>query len=346
MRLPASLAKPGNERPRPTVISHPGARAGAHLIVPALQLSILISTHNPHPVRLQRTLAGLRAQTLPIGEWETILIDNASSPALVAADWSAHAPANFRLVREPETGLSHARRHGFAVARGDFAVLVDDDNILAPDYLATVLLLFAQHPKIGALGGQSLPEFEGTPAEWTKEFHPLLALRDLGPVPHISHGLRPEGSARNEYPPFAPIGAGMALRRSAWSPWLHHHPNQSELISDRRGNELTSGGDNDIVLCAMHAGYEVGYFPALSLTHLIPNSRLEPDYLARLNRGIQKSWMQVLALHDANPWPPLTPASAALRKLKAWFTHRAWMAHSAQIRWQGTCGHFEGRIKS
>ena len=69
-----------------------------------------------------------------------------------------------------------------------------------------------------------------------------------------------------------------------------------------------------------------------------------PGYLARLNRGIQKSWVQVLAQHDASPWPPLTASGAALRKFRAWFTHRAWSSPAAHIRWQGACGHFAGRI--
>jgi hypothetical protein len=94
----------------------------------------------------------------------------------------------------------------------------------------------------------------------------------------------------------------------------------------------------------MRAGWEVGYFPELSLTHLIPAGRLEPTYLSRLNRGIQKSWMQVLTRHEANPWPPLTPVGAALRKLKVWFSSRAWSSPAARIRWQGACGHFDGRV--
>jgi len=319
-------------------------RCRAQLIVSALQFSVLIPTHNPHAGRLQRALAGLRAQTLPGDQWETILIDNASSPALNTADWSAHAPANFRLVREPETGLSHARRRGFSEARGEFAVLVDDDNVLAPDYLANTLALFARYPQIGALGGRSLPEFETTPPEWTKEFQPLLALRDLGSEPLVSRGLRPDGLARNEYPAFAPMGAGMALRRPAWTAWLKSRDDQRDLISDRKGSELTSGGDNDIVLCAIRAGWEVAYFPTLSLIHLIPDSRLEPEYLARLNRGIQKSWMQVLTLHDANPWPPLSPLAARLRQWRAWFTYAGWQRPAGHIRWSGAAGHFAGRV--
>ena len=179
-----------------------------------------------------------------------------------------------------------------------------------------------------------------TPPGWTGEFHALLALRDLGPAPLVSHGLRAAATGRNEYPDFAPIGAGLALRRAAWQAWL----GQASALSDRRGGELTSSGDNDIVLCAMGANWEVGYFPTLSLTHLIPANRLEAAYLAQLNRGIQQSWMQVLILHNASPWPPLSPLGALLRKIKAWFTYQAWRHPAELIRWQGACGHFDGRV--
>src|SRR5690349_851452 len=123
-------------------------------------ISVVIPTHNPHAGRLQRTLHALRAQTLPADQWECLLVDNASSPALSPADWSRHGPANLRFVAEAQPGLSHARRCGFRAGRGDIFVLVDDDNELVPDYLAEVQRLFAAHPQVGALGGRSVPEFE------------------------------------------------------------------------------------------------------------------------------------------------------------------------------------------
>lgn len=308
-----------------------------------MRLSVIIPTHDPHPERLRRTLLGLQAQTLPLAAWETILVDNASSRFPDDSTLADSVPANLRCVREPVLGLTAARRTGFATVRGDLAVLVDDDNVLAPDYLATVLALFETLPSVGALGGRSVPEFESEPADWIREFYPLLALRDPGPSPLIASSLRAPGADREEFPPCAPIGAGMALRRAAWTAWLAARADGA-VLSDRRGQELTSSGDNDIVLCALRAGWGVAYSPRLSLTHLIPTRRLDPDYLARLNRGINQSWMQVLTLHAVNPWGPLTRRGAALRKARAWFTRHAWTSAAAHIRWQGACGHFDGRV--
>jgi len=307
-----------------------------------MNLSVVIPTHNPDPERLRRTLLGLRGQTHPAADREVLLVDNASTRFPAADFFAGCAPENFSVVAEPDLGLTAARRRGLSAARGQFAVLVDDDNVLAPDYLATVTALFAAHPQLGAAGGKSLPEFGAEPAEWVREFFPLLALRDLGETPLIAPTLRPAGASRNEYPLCAPIGAGMALRRAAWEAWVKS--SATSALSDRRGTSLSSSGDNAIVLQVMQAGWSVGYFPSLVLTHLIPAGRLDADYLARLNRGIQESWMQVLALHQASPWPPLSPLGARLRQMRAWFTQRAWSSPAARIRWQGACGHFAGRV--
>lgn len=306
-----------------------------------MHLSVVLPTHNPNPGRLARTLAGLAAQTLPAAEWEALLVDNASSPALTAATIATlGALGNLRLIAEPELGLTAARRSGFRAARGELIVLVDDDNVLAPDYLARAIAIFDAHPRLGAIGGRSLPEFEQTPHPWVREFDHLLACRDLGPEPRIATAQpSPPGQPRH-YPAAAPIGAGMALRRQAAASWLDSTTDPT--LTDRRGTELTSGGDNDIVLTVART-WDVGYFPALVLTHLIPSSRTTRTYLAKLNHGIARSWIHVLAKHRACPWAPVAGWTVPLRQAKAWFTYRAWSGPAAHVRWQGACGHFKGR---
>ncbi len=308
-----------------------------------IQVSVIVPTHDTHAERLRRTLEGLAAQTLPAEAWELIVVDNASTPALTPEIFPPALLGRARIVAESRLGLSQARARGFAEARGACIVLVDDDNVLAASYLETAVALLERHPDTGLVGGKSVPEFERQPEPWQEEFFPLLALRDPGDSPLLSDTGTVAGDFR-EYPPYAPIGAGMVLREAVAKAWVSR--GASPRLSDRRGRELSSGGDNDIVLCGLSAGWRVGYFPELSLVHLIPASRLEPDYLARLNRGIQKSWMQVLTLHGANPWGPLSSVGAGLRIIKAWFMHRPWSSPAARVRFAGARGHFEGRVSS
>ncbi len=305
-----------------------------------MQLSVVIPTHNPDTGRLRRTLAGLRTQTLLAAGWETILVDNASTVSVSLDALGEFAPSNTRIVREPQLGLTAARRRGFTEARGEVIVLVDDDNVLAPSYLELVLQILAAHPRLGAIGGRSFPEFERPPPAWMREFDDLIACRDLGPAPRVASSFRAQPAGRIAYPDCAPIGAGMALRREAAAMWLE--ASNRNAPTDRRGTDLTSGGDNDIIL-TLARDWDVGYFPSLTLSHLIPEARTTRDSLARLNHGIAKSWVQVLHQHQANPWPAITAWTVPLRKLKAWFAYRSWSSPAAYVRWRGACGHFEGR---
>jgi glycosyltransferase involved in cell wall biosynthesis len=310
----------------------------------SLAVTVVIPSHNPHLGRLRATLGGLRSQSLAAGLWETLLVDNASPSFPSEEDLGGDAPGNLRVLREPRLGLTSARLAGIRASRGASIVFVDDDNIPAPGYIAEVVRLFARDGRLGAAGGKSIPVFEAPPLPWQGEFIPLLAVRDLGEAELLATTFQPAGAPRKEYPAFAPIGAGMALRREpalAWAEEVERDPGRRRL--DRSGLDLASGGDNDAVMSVLEHGWSVGYFPTLRLDHVIPAARLDARYLARLNRAIQRSWVQVLALHGASPWGPIPRWTVAPRRLKAWFAYRAWASPASRIRWQGACGHFEGR---
>lgn len=199
-------------------------------------VSVVIPAHNPHRGRLEEVLGALRGQTLHPSAWETLLVDNASSDFPQASGLASVAPPNLRVLREDELGLTAARLHGIRSARGAVVVLVDDDNVLAPDYLSEAARLFARDPRLGAAGGRSLPAFETPPATWHREFLPLLALRDLGESELVATTMRPDGAPAPQYPPF---------RRSApaW-PCGARRPRDGRRRwgATREGAPLTAGG--------------------------------------------------------------------------------------------------------
>jgi glycosyltransferase involved in cell wall biosynthesis len=308
-----------------------------------ISVTVVIPSHNPDLGRLQETLRGLKVQTLGPNLWEVLLVDNASAAFPSGSDYAASAPQGLRVIREPRLGLTSARLAGILASRGSTIVFVDDDNVLSPTYLEEVARVFSTHPRLGAAGGKSIPVFEIPVAAWQEEFLDLLALRDLGEAELVATTFRPEGMGQNQYPSCAPIGAGMALRREAALAWVEAIQREpSRLKFDRTGTELVSGGDNDIVMVILENGWSVGYFPSLSLKHLVPRTRLETSYLARLNRAIQRSWVQVLALHGANPWKPIPRWTVPLRNARAYFHHRAWQSPETRVRWHGICGRNEG----
>lgn len=302
-----------------------------------MKVSVIIPTFKPNQERLKRTLGGLRNQTLSRFEWELIVVDNNTPDQQWVPSFDYYWQPNTRVVREEQQGLTWARLAGIAAAQSDYLVMVDDDNILCPTYLESVIQIFELHSKLGAIGGKSLPEFECLPQPWVQEFRSLLALRDLGDQIQFAGLEQPR-----QYPLCAPIGAGMALRQTAARAYTDLISKRTTRILDRIGKQLTSGGDNDIVLSTLQQGWLVGYFPQLQLTHLIPASRLEKEYLARLAHGISYSWPKVLAAHGIQPWRSIPAWSVVPRKVRAYLRYRAWQNDVAYVRWHAACGHFEG----
>ena len=112
-------------------------------------LSVIICTDNPRLHYLRRVLDALRAQTLPLEQWELLLVDNASSEPLAArVDLTWHPLASH--LREPALGLTPARLRGMSAARAPVLVFVDDDNVLQREYLANARIIATEYPQLGA----------------------------------------------------------------------------------------------------------------------------------------------------------------------------------------------------
>src|SRR5262245_51400394 len=143
-----------------------------------LNASVIICTHNPRREYLQRVMNGLKSQTLSPRDWELLVIDNASDVPLTPDAWDLSWHPRSRHFREDELGLAPARRRGMREATGDILVFVDDDNILAADYLARAVCIGSEWPMLGVWGsGITSPEFEVEPPAELIDYLGNLALR-------------------------------------------------------------------------------------------------------------------------------------------------------------------------
>ena len=304
-----------------------------------LLLTVVIPTHNPHPHRFASVLDALHNQTLSAETWELLIIDNASTMPVELPVALANLQRPVRIIREARLGLTSARWRGISEASAPLIVFVDDDNVLDYLYLEEVIRIFHDNPLLGAVGGKSIPEYEVLPPVWFMEGMAPLGCRNLGDLKQIFAAC--DFALQPAYPPFAPIGAGMALRREASQTWLKTA--LSSPVTDRRGNSLSSAGDCDLVLHVLESGWDVGYYPSLSLTHLMGAGRVSPPYLEAISRTAFRDFIRVLDLHGIRPWSNIASWAIPLRALKAWFSYRAWRGPCERLRWQGAIGQYEGR---
>lgn len=254
-----------------------------------MTISVIVCTHNPRRDYMERTLNALRAQTLPKEQWELLLIDNASKEPL-AGQWDLSWHPHARHIREEELGLTPARLRGIKESQGELLLFVDDDNVLAGDYLEVCLQISAAWPRLGAWGGQQFPEFEGGPPaeKWKADFWASTLTRDVW---------------SNNYDRQAtPIGAGVCVRKMVagrYAAMVKSHP--LRLALGRRGSNLSSAEDIDMAFVACDLGLGMGRFVRLKLNHLMPVNRVMDDYLIRLTEGFGYSETVLAALRGSEP---------------------------------------------
>jgi hypothetical protein len=160
-------------------------------------------------------------------------------------------------------------------------VFVDDDNVLAADYLERAVAIAERWPLLGAWGGTVKGEFEVEPEAWMHPFLVYLCIRQVS-APIWSNNLE-DWRAH-------PSGAGLCVRAAvarAYRAQVAAQPWRRRL--DRVGQSLSSAGDIDLIHTSCDLGLGFGNFPELSLAHLIPARRVTPEYMTELMRGIATS---------------------------------------------------------
>lgn len=118
-------------------------------------ISVIVPIYNAEKW-LRDALASLQAQTY--AEFEAILVDDGSTDRSrsICLEYCERDP-RFKLISQPNSGLSAARNAGIDIASGEWLSFLDADDALPPDALA-VMTAHAERSGAGIVTGNYIRE--------------------------------------------------------------------------------------------------------------------------------------------------------------------------------------------
>ncbi|MBA3848425.1 MAG: hypothetical protein C0502_00335 [Opitutus sp.] len=190
---------PTPRTPTPSAIPGP-SRAGRpppefHIFVEPPLVSIVIPTKDRIAL-LRETIGSVCAQTHR--HWEAIVVDDGSTGQATQHVELPSVDARIVSVRRadhrPESGAQVCRNVGTVLARGEFVLYLDSDDLLAPDCLRRRVAALLEHPELDFVVGQCT-QFGHSPkdddplwAEWNPGQDDLDAFLGLGKIPWQTTG--------------------------------------------------------------------------------------------------------------------------------------------------------------
>ncbi|MFI3247790.1 MAG: glycosyltransferase [Rikenellaceae bacterium] len=241
------------------------------------KLSLIIATYN-RAEQVLETLSSVVRQDAAPSLWECIVVNNNSLDDTVeqVSEFIADNVAfDIRLVTEKKQGLSHARNCGMSSATTPLFAIIDDDELIVPEFISSYINFFDSHPDVAVGGGEIVAVYRSARPKWMSKYteQPIANPMNFGDKPR----------------PFPrrliPGGGNMAIRRSAIE---MHGAFDPEL--GRRGGQLIGGEENNLFQRLRQGGEQIWWVPGATMHHLIPDEKLERSYLDRLwfNIGVSQ----------------------------------------------------------
>lgn len=235
------------------------------------QISVLICTCNGES-NIAPLLQGLLDQSVPSGVgYEIVVVDNNSRDGTVEVveRFALENPGRINLLKEPQQGKSYALNRGLPNLRGEICCVIDQDELLPPDYLAIVWNTFQQEPSASFIGGRVLPLPQQRLPDWiTTEHRSPLAICDYG-----------KDAFRVDSARFVCLLAG-AFRTAA----MREAGGYRERLGIRPGR-LGSVEDFDIYERIIQQGKTGWYTPEILVYHQLGEERFDRNYHRRWHFG-------------------------------------------------------------
>ncbi len=201
------------------------------------------------------------------GEWEVIVVDNASGDGTVEMVRQSF-PNVHLIVNSENLGFTRANNQGIRMSQGKYVLLLNPDTVVASDALRQIILFLERHPSVGVLGPR-LVDAEGS-HQWSARSFPDLAVglfrntilgRFFPQAPYVRRYLRQDLPMDRPSDVDWVSGAALFIRRSL----LNH----VGLLDE---DYWAYCEDVDLCWRVKERGYRVVYYPKAVFIHKVGRS--------------------------------------------------------------------------
>ena len=240
-----------------------------------MKFSILLCTRNSQRL-IEEVLYSLINQDDKNAILEIIIVDYKSTDSTLPIARKIIAESNIILVEIncEISGKSPALVLGLDAARGNYIVIVDDDNVLYPDYIREAKKILLNN-KIGCVGAQGVIDDKLLLPDWFLKYKSIYAI-----------GLPMQGKNIDWV-----WGAASIISKTAWSK-LRSEEFRFILNPERQTSStpISIGGEDvELSLAIKLIGYEVVISNKLKFIHSFEQSRLTENYLIRTSYGVSRA---------------------------------------------------------
>lgn len=240
-----------------------------------MNASIIICCYNSAN-RIVPTLEYLSRLSLGELKAELILVDNSctdNTVLLANSTWNKlNSPFPLKVTYEEKPGLSFARKKGVLTATGEIIIFCDDDNWLSDNYVQVCYKKLTTERDVGLMCGKNFAVSDTKFPDWFTSYQQTYA---VGVLALESCDITSKGWL---------WGAGMSFRKMDLISMYESGFNN--FTTDRKGNELSTGGDVEICRWFIICGFKLWFENSIHLFHFISSERLTLNYLKSL---IQKN---------------------------------------------------------
>lgn len=245
-----------------------------------MKFSIIICTYNPDKRLIIRTIKSIINLVIKESLISEVLLINNNSDNNILEDEDVRDEikkiSTLRIINETNQGLVYARIKGFKESKGDWLIFVDDDNELEKNYLVKLEKAITDNKEVACWGpGHIKVEFiDGAPNFVMSHYKKIFQEKN------ISGCIKGNEKGWHSY---YPTGSGLCINRTAFGNYEEAFKSENLTAVGRKGNELSSGEDAQIIWTIIKKNQFVGCSHEMKLVHMIVEKRCSSSYIIKLN---------------------------------------------------------------